>query len=41
MNGYGQSDGPVVPANPPNKATAAEVGEGSNAREMRRFAGLP
>jgi RNA-directed DNA polymerase len=27
MNGYGQSDGPVVPANPPNKATAAEVGE--------------
>jgi RNA-directed DNA polymerase len=28
MNGHGQSDGPVVPANPPNKATAAEVGEG-------------
>jgi RNA-directed DNA polymerase len=29
MNGYGQSDGPVVPANPPNRAarTAAEVGE--------------
>ncbi len=27
MNGYGQSDGPVVPAIPPNKATAAEVGE--------------
>ena len=27
MNGYGKSDGPVVPANPPNKATAAEVGE--------------
>jgi RNA-directed DNA polymerase len=29
MNGYGQSDGPVVPANPPNKAerVAAEVGE--------------
>ena len=28
MNGHRQSDGPVVPANPPNKATAAEVGEG-------------
>jgi RNA-directed DNA polymerase len=28
MNGYGQSDGPVVPANLPNKAAAAEVGEG-------------
>jgi RNA-directed DNA polymerase len=29
MNGHGQSDGPVVPANPPNKASeAAEVGEG-------------
>jgi RNA-directed DNA polymerase len=28
MHGYGQSDGPVVPANPPNKASAAEVGEG-------------
>jgi len=32
MNGYGQSDGPVVPANPPNnaaaEAAAAEVGEG-------------
>jgi RNA-directed DNA polymerase len=29
MNGYGQSDGPVVPANPPNKAAraVAEVGE--------------
>ena len=27
MNGYGQSDGPVVPANLPNKAVAAEVGE--------------
>jgi RNA-directed DNA polymerase len=29
MNGHGQSDGPVVPANPPNKATGvvAEVGE--------------
>jgi RNA-directed DNA polymerase len=27
MNGYGQSDGPVVPAIPPNKAVAAEVGE--------------
>ena len=27
MNGYGQSDGPVVPAIPPNMATAAEVGE--------------
>ena len=27
MNGFGQSDGPVVPANPPNMATAAEVGE--------------
>jgi group II intron reverse transcriptase/maturase len=29
MNGYGQSDGPVVPANLPNKAAeaAAEVGE--------------
>src|SRR5882672_10451429 len=30
MNGYGQSDGPVVPANPPNKTVraVAEVGEG-------------
>ena len=29
MNGHGQSDGPIVPANPPNKAPeAAEVGEG-------------
>src|SRR5580698_3466089 len=31
MNGHGQSDGPVVPANPPNKARAAvpvaEAGE--------------
>jgi len=27
MYGHGQSDGSVVPANPPNKATAAEVGE--------------
>ncbi len=27
MNGYGKSDRPVVPANPPNKTTAAEVGE--------------
>ncbi len=27
MHGYGQSDGPVVPANPPNKAAAAEAGE--------------
>jgi len=29
MNGYGQSDGPVVPVTPPNKAAraAAEVGE--------------
>lgn len=27
MYGYGQSDGPVVPANLPNKAAAAEVGE--------------
>jgi RNA-directed DNA polymerase len=27
MNGHGQSDGPVVPANPPNKAPAAEAGE--------------
>jgi RNA-directed DNA polymerase len=29
MNGHGQSDGPVVPANPPNKVAeaAAEVGE--------------
>jgi RNA-directed DNA polymerase len=27
VNGHGQSDGPVVPANPPNKAAAAEVGE--------------
>src|SRR5437870_5430907 len=27
MNGRGQSDGSVVPANPPNKAMAAEVGE--------------
>jgi RNA-directed DNA polymerase len=28
MNGHGKSDRPVVPANPPNKAVAAEVGEG-------------
>jgi RNA-directed DNA polymerase len=28
MNGHGQSDGPVVPANLPNKAAAAEAGEG-------------
>ena len=27
MNGHGQSDGPVVPANPANKAAAAEAGE--------------
>ena len=27
MNGYGQSDRFVVPANPPNKAAAAEAGE--------------
>jgi RNA-directed DNA polymerase len=27
MNGHGRSDGPVVPANPPNKAAAAEAGE--------------
>ena len=27
MNGHGQSDGSVVPANPPNKAAAAEAGE--------------
>ena len=27
MNGCGKSDGPVVPANPPNKAAAAEAGE--------------
>jgi RNA-directed DNA polymerase len=27
MNGHGKSDGPVVPAILPNKATAAEVGE--------------
>jgi RNA-directed DNA polymerase len=27
MNGHGQSDGPVVPANPPDKAAAAEAGE--------------
>jgi RNA-directed DNA polymerase len=27
MHGVGQSDGPVVPANPPNKAAAAEVGK--------------
>lgn len=28
MNGHGKSDDSVVPANPPNKASAAEVGEG-------------
>jgi RNA-directed DNA polymerase len=28
MNGDGQSDGPVVPANPPNMANAVEAGEG-------------
>src|SRR5487761_1120209 len=28
MNGHGQSDRSVVPANPPNKAIAAEAGEG-------------
>ncbi len=27
MDGCGKSDGPVVPANPPNKAAAAEAGE--------------
>src|SRR5258708_6821607 len=27
MNGHGQSDRSVVPANPPNKAAAAEAGE--------------
>ena len=27
MNGYGQSDGPIVPANPSNNAAAAEAGE--------------
>ena len=27
MNGHGKSDRPVVPANPPNKASAAEAGE--------------
>jgi hypothetical protein len=27
MNGHGQSDRSVVPANPPNKAMAAEAGE--------------
>jgi hypothetical protein len=31
MYGYGQSDGPVVPAIPPNKASAAEVGGGKGA----------
>jgi RNA-directed DNA polymerase len=39
MNGHGQSDRSVVPANPPNKAAAAEAGEerertkGNTARE--------
>src|SRR5260370_183712 len=28
MNGHGQSDRSVVPANPPNKAAAAEAGGG-------------
>jgi RNA-directed DNA polymerase len=27
MYGYGQSDGPIVPANPPNSANAGEAGE--------------
>jgi len=35
MDGRGQSDGPVVPANPPNKATAAEVGEGRGPADPR------
>ena len=41
MNGHGQSDRSVVPANPPNKAAAAEVGEerertkGNTASETR------
>ncbi len=41
MNGHGQSDGLVVPANPPNKAAAAEAGEergpakGNTASETR------
>ena len=41
MNGHGQSDRSVVPANPPNKATAAEAGEererakGNTASETR------
>src|SRR5689334_2310067 len=41
MNGYGKSDRSVVPANPPNKATAAEEGEererakGNTASETR------
>ena len=41
MNGHGQSDRFVVPANPPNKATAAEAGEererakGNTASETR------
>src|SRR5271157_4303614 len=48
MNGHGQSDGPVVPANLLNKAAAAEAGEergpamGNTAGEARpgRSAGL-
>src|SRR5512140_1934211 len=41
MNGHGQSDRSVVPANPPNKAMAAEAGEererakGNTASEAR------
>jgi hypothetical protein len=41
MNGHGQSDRSVVPANPPNKAEAAEAGEererakGNTASETR------
>src|ERR1700737_4024261 len=37
MNGHGQSDGPVVPANPPNKAVAAVTG--AEAGEERGPAG--
>jgi RNA-directed DNA polymerase len=33
MNGRGKSDRSVVPANPPNKAAAAEVGEGRGRTE--------
>ena len=36
MNGHGQSDRFVVPANPPNKAVAAEAGrKGSEPRGTR------